>query len=288
MALQGDLQHVDLSSLVQAICTEKRRVGLVVRRRDQEGAVYFEDGRIVHVALGSLQGKEAIFELLAWQEGTFWLSMDSAPPTVNISGTWKHLLSEGMQRIESREKQAAPAVVEGRARSHTGRDASDTGGDEARVRDLIGLLCRLEQQVANLGRHQVQCQPLLALAKIVDLVNELVAVAEARMARGDDRARLDHALAKVIDRAPMARLLGVEGNRLQIGVVQRLYTGWENDQDEQRNLFRQICRGAVHLTEYYLALLSEGFRERETHHRWRETAKVFVRDLSGAMARVVV
>jgi predicted regulator of Ras-like GTPase activity (Roadblock/LC7/MglB family) len=76
-----------------------RSAELTLQRADQIGDVYFSDGQVVHAALGTLRGEEALYEMLTWDSGTFVLDRDVPAPEKTITISWNTLLLEGMKRV---------------------------------------------------------------------------------------------------------------------------------------------------------------------------------------------
>lgn len=102
MPLQGNLQEMSLANLIQVNCQENRSAQLTLTQGDQRGEVYFSDGQVVHAVLGALRGEEALYELLAWEDGTFVLERDVPAPEETIATKWDALLLEGMKRVAAR------------------------------------------------------------------------------------------------------------------------------------------------------------------------------------------
>jgi predicted regulator of Ras-like GTPase activity (Roadblock/LC7/MglB family) len=100
MAVQGNLIDISLSSLISINCNEMNQARLLVKHRDQEGTLFFDEGDIVHMTLGSQEGEDVIFELLTWEDGTFELTKDIRAPKRSVESNWSHLLLEGLRRID--------------------------------------------------------------------------------------------------------------------------------------------------------------------------------------------
>ena len=100
--VRGNLRSISLPNIVQISCTEREQARLRVRRRGQEGYVFFTDGNVVHATLGSRVGEEAIYELLTWEGGDFELEMGVPAPERTVTTGWSGLLLEGMRRIDER------------------------------------------------------------------------------------------------------------------------------------------------------------------------------------------
>ncbi len=105
MPLQGNLQEMSLANLIQVNCQEMRSARLVLTRANQSGEIYFSDGQVVHATLGNLQGEQAVYALLTWDEGIFVLERDVAAPVRTIALPWQTLLLEGMKHAVERPRE---------------------------------------------------------------------------------------------------------------------------------------------------------------------------------------
>ena len=100
MPLEGNLKDLSLANLIQLNCQEMNEVKITVEYLGKEGVIFCSSGNIVHASTGQLTGEEAIYELLRWDGGTFFLQNGIAPPERTIDRNWNSLLLEGMQRID--------------------------------------------------------------------------------------------------------------------------------------------------------------------------------------------
>ncbi len=98
----GQLQAMNLVSLVQMLEGERRTARLLLKRGTEQGEISFVDGAITRAGQGSRQGKAAVFQLLTWQEGTFQLAApDPASQTAaNVKLSNQTLLMEGVRRLD--------------------------------------------------------------------------------------------------------------------------------------------------------------------------------------------
>jgi len=92
-----DLQLVDI---IQMGCLGRFSMSLSVSQGNEEGLIYFKNGDITHAELGDLEGKDALYTMLAWNEGRFNSQMGISPPKETITDQWEHLLLEGMRRLD--------------------------------------------------------------------------------------------------------------------------------------------------------------------------------------------
>jgi CheY-like chemotaxis protein len=92
-----DLQLVDI---IQMGCLGRFTMSLSVSKNNEEGVIYFKNGEIAHAEVGDLEGKEALFAMLEWDEGRFDSQMGISPPKETITDRWEHLLLEGTRRLD--------------------------------------------------------------------------------------------------------------------------------------------------------------------------------------------
>lgn len=92
-----------LADLIQLNCLDQKTTRLKIEHMGQLAEVYFANGETVHAALGELQGEEVIYQILAWNGGTFTHENDVKPPTSTIKRSWSSLLLEGARRLDEQE-----------------------------------------------------------------------------------------------------------------------------------------------------------------------------------------
>lgn len=285
MAVEGELKDIDITSVIQVMCTERRQAGLVVRRRGEEGVIFFEHGEIVHATLGPIEGEEAVYQLLSWKDGSFRMTDKVRAPMRTIAMQWSHLLMEGMRKIDEHLRDlGASARPPAAAPERTGR--SDRESDAALERDLMLLLSQLEQSMIRLGEERISRRPRAAIETLCGMVNHLIAVAEERLDGGERQLALQPLLVRAARKFPMARLLTAHHNRLSAQTVANLYTAWSDDPAERAKMFREICRSIEVVTASYLDQFARQCRAPATAEMWRESYGVFLRDLSQAIDRI--
>ncbi len=105
MALRGNLTDIQLADLIQLHCQSAAQARMVVLQGEETAELYFDGGEVVHAQLGELQGAEAVYKLLSWQNGSFEIEQNIAPPTRSIQTPWSALLIEGLRRLDEQRKQ---------------------------------------------------------------------------------------------------------------------------------------------------------------------------------------
>jgi predicted regulator of Ras-like GTPase activity (Roadblock/LC7/MglB family) len=100
MALYGSLKEMSVSDLIQHNCQDRKTALLTVERNGKKAQIFFRDGAIVHASLGPVQGEEAVFQTLLWDDGKFVLEAGTQAPVVTIQRNWSSLLLEGAKRAD--------------------------------------------------------------------------------------------------------------------------------------------------------------------------------------------
>lgn len=103
-ALNGRLEQLQLSSLLVMMEME-RKDGLLSLKDSQSGNVgriFLRGGQVVGAALSEspLGGKESVYEMLRWKEGTFSFNAMEVEMDDSIGSSTTHLLMEGARLID--------------------------------------------------------------------------------------------------------------------------------------------------------------------------------------------
>lgn len=98
----GQLQTMNLESLVQLLENERRTVRLVLMRGIERGEIVLVDGVITQAVQRARWGDAAVYHLLTWREGTFQIEALEAPSQTGGPVTKPNpaLLIEGMRRLD--------------------------------------------------------------------------------------------------------------------------------------------------------------------------------------------
>jgi len=97
----GSLSEMGLVDLLQTIDISRKSGVLELTSGGRSGTVHFQSGRLVHAESGSLEGDQAIYRFLVWNEGEFDLEFRPVePPRETIQSSTQGLLMEGMRRVD--------------------------------------------------------------------------------------------------------------------------------------------------------------------------------------------
>ncbi|MGE5247469.1 MAG: response regulator [Verrucomicrobiota bacterium] len=104
----GDLKNLGIPEIVQILHLGLKTACVSIKAKDAEGRIYFENGRIRHVELGTLVGDAAFYEMLRWQEGPFVIMHGQSTNLRTIEMDEMQLMMEGLRRLDE-EKKEEPA-----------------------------------------------------------------------------------------------------------------------------------------------------------------------------------
>ncbi len=142
MALKGDLGDLDIADLIQLQCQSGAQARLIVTQNDEEISVYFDSGEIIHAEGGNVQGEEAVYELLTWEEGAFEVEQGASPAIHTIKVPWAGLLMEGMRRLDEKRHEETQQSLEGKE--------SENMAEQTRGEKLATMLRNLVNNSADI------------------------------------------------------------------------------------------------------------------------------------------
>lgn len=106
--MQGKLRDMHPADLIQHACIDRKQARLVLKHKGESAEIFFEDGQIVHAVLGNLIGKEVVFRVLNWQDGTFEMTNNIAAPQHSIHENWTEILLEGARLHDEAQVDTEP------------------------------------------------------------------------------------------------------------------------------------------------------------------------------------
>ncbi len=101
---EGRISDFQLSDLIQMNCLGRLTNAISVETIDKSGAIYFEDGNIIHANVGDLDGDEAFYEIISWQGGSFAINKDAKADKESILKGWQSLMLEGLRRSDEQRE----------------------------------------------------------------------------------------------------------------------------------------------------------------------------------------
>ncbi|MFQ3597380.1 MAG: response regulator [Chloroherpetonaceae bacterium] len=93
-SVSGVIPGLSLMDVIQMNCLARFTGTLHVKTTSaQQGIICFNKGEIPHCETASRSGKDAFFEIVQWQGGSFD-TIEQIPPTVTIVESWEQLMME--------------------------------------------------------------------------------------------------------------------------------------------------------------------------------------------------
>jgi two-component system chemotaxis response regulator CheB len=70
-SFDGAIEGIQVTDIIQINCISRLSSAVFINDSNREGAVFFENGEIVHAQTDTLVGEEALKDILSWQSGSF-------------------------------------------------------------------------------------------------------------------------------------------------------------------------------------------------------------------------
>lgn len=103
----GKLSVMNLATVLQVLADSNRSGILEVKSASgRHASVGFNAGYIFEVRCGELDGEEALFEMMPWTDGEFWLDTRQVPTEDRLQTGVMTLLLESMRRLDEQERDA--------------------------------------------------------------------------------------------------------------------------------------------------------------------------------------
>ncbi|MBI5379716.1 MAG: DUF4388 domain-containing protein [Nitrospirae bacterium] len=100
MSVKGRLKDMSLADLIQIFGAERKTVAIHLGSEKGYGHVYLKDGRLAHVAYRDLVGADALYPLLAWEDGEFQVEPGATLPEHTVLEPAEVLILEGFRRLD--------------------------------------------------------------------------------------------------------------------------------------------------------------------------------------------
>ena len=104
--IEGSLSEASVLDIVQFCCRNREQVRVILSYEERVGTIHFADGKVVHAMHGNSSGKEALHQLLRWQEGFFTVMVENKSPSRTVYVSDDELVVLTMQKFNEVEKHA--------------------------------------------------------------------------------------------------------------------------------------------------------------------------------------
>lgn len=104
--IQGRLEELGIADLMQSLEMGQKSCRLTLRHKGETCEMFFSSGQCRHAKLGKVEGEEAVYPVVLWNEGDFEIDFTSSSDKTSISRSTTGLLMEAMRLMdEANEKQ---------------------------------------------------------------------------------------------------------------------------------------------------------------------------------------
>jgi len=100
MALQGSLSELSLPDVIQLVTVSGKTGAFHLKRGDEEGRIYLNEGQITDAAVGNLRGEHAVYEMAIWSEGDFVFTPGETSDEVSVHRSNANLMMEAARRLD--------------------------------------------------------------------------------------------------------------------------------------------------------------------------------------------
>jgi CheY-like chemotaxis protein len=92
--VSGSLNELSATDFIQSLSAGDKSVKITIENGTESGHIYIEKGNIIHAKTGALEGNDAFFRSVAWEEGRFQIVPCTTFPARTIHGRTMALLMD--------------------------------------------------------------------------------------------------------------------------------------------------------------------------------------------------
>ncbi len=92
--VNGSLSEMNSMDFIQSLSEGRKGVEITLESGGEKGNIYMQNGEIIHACKGNIDGEEALYRLLIWQDGEFQIVPCSDFPPRTIHSSTMSLLME--------------------------------------------------------------------------------------------------------------------------------------------------------------------------------------------------
>ena len=96
----GTLDEMTFTDMIQILCAGQKDLEICLTHAEAEAYVYVRSGEVIHARIGDLEGEDAFYELMRWNEGRFATRRCTQFPERSIKSSAMSLLMEGARQVD--------------------------------------------------------------------------------------------------------------------------------------------------------------------------------------------
>lgn len=105
--IRGRLSEMNLIDLFQSLEMGQKTCGLTIRRDREECYMYFQDGQLHHAVLGSVEGDDAVYRVVAWPDGSFQIDFSARSDKKSTTRSTQSLLMEALRLLDEQNRDSS-------------------------------------------------------------------------------------------------------------------------------------------------------------------------------------
>lgn len=111
MSVKGRLKDMSLADIIHIFHEERKSVTIHLSSEMGYGRIYMRDGNVIHASYRKSNGLDAVYHLLAWQDGEFEVEAGAPTQVQTIDMPVQALLLEGLRRLDEQRSQAGESKL---------------------------------------------------------------------------------------------------------------------------------------------------------------------------------
>jgi hypothetical protein len=108
----GNLREMGLAELLQVLAHGLKTVRIQIDGPRGKAEIALREGRIVDARAGALEGEEAFYEIVRWEEGSFRVEPGCQAGAITIQESTEGLLMEGFRRLDEASRETSGRLPE--------------------------------------------------------------------------------------------------------------------------------------------------------------------------------
>jgi len=104
--IQGRLEEMSILDLMQSLEMGQKSCRLTIRHDGDTCEMFFTSGQCADAKLGSVEGEDAVFQVVRWPAGEFEIDFNSSASRSTISRTTTGLLMEALRLVDESQRDA--------------------------------------------------------------------------------------------------------------------------------------------------------------------------------------
>lgn len=98
--ITGTLQDMSFTDIIQSLTTGDKDVEIRFQSGSQQGTIYIQHGEVIFAQAQELDGQDAFYRMMTWQDGEFEITASRTVPQRNIFESAMSLLMEGARMAD--------------------------------------------------------------------------------------------------------------------------------------------------------------------------------------------